>query len=544
MYCDYYGFREKPFNITPDPGFIFLSAYHNEAFAHLLYGIDNHVGFIALTGEVGAGKTTVIRTLLGQLSPDQYRTALIFNPCLSSLGLMQSINREYGLAADHTDTADLLSDLNRFLLEENAAGRVVVLVVDEAQNLGITVLEQIRLISNLETEQDKLIQIILVGQPELRELLTRPELRQLGQRIGVSYHLRPMNLPDTRDYIAHRIDIAGQGAQNLFTNGALNRIYRFSGGLPRLINLACDRALLLGYTHDRTPLTAAMAETAIADLQIGRESTPVRNIPPLVIFFIVSALLGSGLLFFTWEKALQPEQKQVTLPAPAPSTSLRPKPLTIPEMTHSLAVMTEKENALTAFNTLAKVWQVHPATWALPQPDLPEVLAREQGLETFRFTGNLGGILRHNAPAILEFTLPGVPGKRYLALTHAGNQRYTIAPPVAGRTLLSGEELEGIWSGRAYIPWKNHLNIPPGVKAGARGKAVVRVQTLLQGAGIYKGPLTGVLDKRTIDAVRTFQSTNGINQEGTIGRQTLFLLYKSSATFKTPSLSHEAGEKK
>ena len=183
MYCDYYGFREKPFNITPDPGFIFLSAHHNEAFAHLLYGIDHHVGFIALTGEVGAGKTTVIRTLLGQLSPEQYRTALIFNPCLSSLGLMQSINREYGLAVDHTDTADLLNDLNRFLLEENAAGRTVVLVVDEAQNLGSAVLEQVRLISNLETERDKLIQIVLVGQPELRDLLSRTELRQLGQRV-------------------------------------------------------------------------------------------------------------------------------------------------------------------------------------------------------------------------------------------------------------------------------------------------------------------------------------------------------------------------
>ena len=544
MYCDYYGFREKPFNITPDPGFIFLSAHHNEAFAHLLYGIDHHVGFIALTGEVGAGKTTVIRTLLGQLSPEQYRTALIFNPCLSSLGLMQSINREYGLAVDHTDTADLLNDLNRFLLEENAAGRTVVLVVDEAQNLGSAVLEQVRLISNLETERDKLIQIVLVGQPELRDLLSRTELRQLGQRIGVSYHLRPMNLADTRDYIAHRIEVAGRKDPNLFTTGAVHRIYRFSGGLPRLINLACDRALLLGYTRERTPITAGMAKTAIADLRLtAGAGFRLRPFLPAGLALLVVALVAAGLYALTREQMTKPVEKPapVAVPAALPAPVTQPAALTVPTMARELAAMTEKENALAAFNVIAGIWHVAPATWASPQPDLPEVLARERGLDTVRFTGNLGALLRFDSPAILELALPGITGRRYLALTGSDNGRYTIAPPVAGRTTLSGVELESIWSGRAYLPWKNHLDIAPGIKPGARGRAVSKLQELLQGAGLYRGPLTGVFDQPTIDTVRSFQKARGVEPDGAVGRQTLFLLYRTGTAFTNPSLVHDGG---
>ena len=544
MYNDYYGFREKPFNITPDPGFIFLSAHHNEAFAHLLYGIDHHVGFIALTGEVGAGKTTVIRTLLGQLSPDQYRTALIFNPCLSSLGLMQSINREYGLCGNHTDTADLLNELNRFLLEENSVGRTVVLVVDEAQNLGSAVLEQVRLISNLETERDKLIQIVLVGQPELRDLLSRPDLRQLKQRIGVSYHLRPMNLADTRDYIAHRIEVAGRKDSNLFTSGAVQQIYRFSGGLPRLINLACDRALLLGYTRERTPITARMANIAIADVRLtAGAGFRLRPLLSAGLALLVVALLGVGLSVLNREQTPQPAAKlaPTAVPASQPAPLVAPITLSVPTLAREMAAVKEKDNALAAFNVIAGIWRVSPAGWASPQPDLPEVLARERGLDTFRFAGNLGALLRFDSPAILELALPGVTGRRYVALTGSRNGRYTIAPPLAGRTTLSGPELDSIWSGRAYFTWKNHLDISPGIKPGARGRAVSRLQELLQGAGYYRGTITGIFDQPTLTSVRSFQNAKGVEPDGAIGRQTLFLLYRTGKTFTNPSLVHDGG---
>ncbi|MGZ3580622.1 MAG: ExeA family protein, partial [Syntrophales bacterium] len=183
MYLDFYGFREKPFNLTPDPRFVFLSKNRREAFAHLLYGIENRTGFIALTGEVGLGKTTVLRSLLSQLDADHYRTALIFNPRLSSPKLLQSITREFGISAHSSNSGDLLDALNMFLLQQNAEGRTVVLAIDEAQNLETHVLEQIRLISNLETDKEKLIQIVLSGQPELAQILKKKEMRQLSQRI-------------------------------------------------------------------------------------------------------------------------------------------------------------------------------------------------------------------------------------------------------------------------------------------------------------------------------------------------------------------------
>jgi general secretion pathway protein A len=258
MYTRYFGFSEKPFTLTPNPRFIFLSRHHKEAFAHLLYGINNHYGFIALTGEIGTGKTTVLRTLLGQLQDDTYRTALIFSPCLTSIELLRSINSEFGLEAASGYANELLAELNRFLLMETAAGRTVVLVIDESQNLQPEVLEQIRLISNLETENDKLIQIILAGQPELEALLGRPDLRQLNQRIAVRYTLRSMSMEETRCYIRQRMEIAGETGGVSFTKTAMALIYLFTRGVPRMINILCDRALLIAYGDERRRISSGI----------------------------------------------------------------------------------------------------------------------------------------------------------------------------------------------------------------------------------------------------------------------------------------------
>ena len=259
MYLNFYGFREKPFSLTPDPRFVFLSKNHKEAFAHLLYGINHRAGFIALTGEVGSGKTTVLRALLSQLDADHHRTALIFNPCLSPEVLLQNINREFGISANTSNHSSFLDSLNVFLLQQNAEGRTVVLVIDEAQNLEAPVLEQIRLISNLETDREKLIQIVLSGQPEFVQILKRNEMRQLSQRITVRYHLQPMDFQDTVHYINHRLDVAGGKGGVIFPRRALRRIYRYSRGLPRLINAACDRALLAGYARDTARIDSRIA---------------------------------------------------------------------------------------------------------------------------------------------------------------------------------------------------------------------------------------------------------------------------------------------
>lgn len=265
MYLDFYGFQEKPFTLTPNPRFVYLSRNHREVFAHLLYGIEEGCGFIAITGEVGTGKTTVLRTLLEDLDTDHYRLAFIFNPCLSALDLLRAIQREFGIDGEKAEAGDLLNLLNDFLLEQRRAGRTVVLVIDEAQHLDPAVLEQIRLLSNLETQTEKLIQIVLVGQPELGALLKRRNMRQLNQRISVRYHLGTMDLRDTDEYVRHRLRIAG-GDDEIFTPAAIKKIYRYSGGLPRLINVVCGRALLLGYARDSRIVTARMVAAAVAEL--------------------------------------------------------------------------------------------------------------------------------------------------------------------------------------------------------------------------------------------------------------------------------------
>jgi general secretion pathway protein A len=251
MYTKYFGFNEKPFTLTPNPRFIFLSKNHREAFAHLLYGINNHYGFIELTGEIGTGKTTVLRTLLEQLQEDNYRTALIFSPCLTGVELLRSINSEFGIESRSYHSNELLAELNRFLLSESSVGRTVVLVIDESQNLQPDVLEQIRLISNLETENDKLIQIILAGQPELENLLERPDLRQLNQRIAVRYKLRSMSMLETRHYIRQRMEIAGETGGVSFSQLAIRLIYCATQGVPRMINILCDRSLLIAYGNEQ-----------------------------------------------------------------------------------------------------------------------------------------------------------------------------------------------------------------------------------------------------------------------------------------------------
>lgn len=267
MYCDHFGFSEKPFTITPNPHFVFLSSIHREAFARLLYGVDSHAGFIALTGEVGTGKTTMLRTLLNQLDPDKYTSALIFNPCMSGEQLLSCICREFGIAAGERNRTGYLDSLYRFLIAQNSTGRTVILVIDEAQNLEPDVLEQVRMISNLETERDKLVQIILAGQPELDDILRRHDLRQLNQRITVRCRLAPMELDDTAHYINHRLRISGSRIPDIFSPAAIKRIYRFSHGTPRLINVACEQALVMAWTRETLSVSRSIAAEVIAELQ-------------------------------------------------------------------------------------------------------------------------------------------------------------------------------------------------------------------------------------------------------------------------------------
>lgn len=266
MYRKFYGLKEKPFNVTSDPNFLFLSRRHKEAFSHLIYGIEERKGFLEITGEIGTGKTTLCRALLNKLN-NKTKTAFIFNPNLSSLQLLKAIIEDLGLKIEKNNKMDLYRQLNKFLIGQLALGNNVVLIVDEAQNLKSNLLEQIRLLSNLETEKEKLFQIVLVGQPELREKLNNPSLRQLRQRIGVRYHILPLDRDEINTYIQHRLSVAGSVGDIKFTDDAVDAVFEYSSGVPRIINMACDKVLLLGYVLETRIIDGEIVKKSVGELE-------------------------------------------------------------------------------------------------------------------------------------------------------------------------------------------------------------------------------------------------------------------------------------
>jgi general secretion pathway protein A len=274
MYEEFYGLKEKPFNLTPDPRFFFLSENHREAFEHLLYGIREKEGFILLTGEVGTGKTTLCRALLNKFGSNATDSALIFNPMLSEQELLQCILSDFGVQSSATTKKELLDELNQFLLRQQTLNRNSVLIIDEAQNLALPVLEEIRILSNLETEKEKLLQIILIGQIELKEKLSLPRLRQLNQRISIRYHLRPLGSDEIPRYVQHRLMVAGSAGDVKFTSGAVQEISRYSQGIPRLINLASDRALLAGYAEQSREIHRRIVVKGLKSLEGEETSVP------------------------------------------------------------------------------------------------------------------------------------------------------------------------------------------------------------------------------------------------------------------------------
>jgi general secretion pathway protein A len=266
VYLAYYGLKEPPFDISPNPRFLFFSPKHREAFNHLLYGIRERKGFVQLTGEVGAGKTTVCRAMMEQLSSG-YATALILNPILSPEELVKTIAMEFGVKVDGVDRLQALAALNHFLLEQVEHQKESVLIIDEAQDMSDELLEQVRLLSNLETDDRKLLQIVLMGQPELRDRLNNFRLRQLRQRITVRYHLRSLTLAEVGQYVQHRLQVSGSKGGPYFTQPALWRINHYSRGIPRLINAVCDKCLLAGYVQQRDRIDFWMVGRAIRELE-------------------------------------------------------------------------------------------------------------------------------------------------------------------------------------------------------------------------------------------------------------------------------------
>jgi len=266
VYLDFYSLKEPPFTITPNPRFLFFSGKHREAYNHLLYGIKERKGFVQLTGEVGSGKTTLCRALLEELG-DEFATALILNPAIGPEQIVKNIAMEYGLDVKGLDHLEIIAEINYFLLEQMEEGRDCVLIIDDAQALSNEALEQVRLLSNLETDDQKLLQIVLMGQPELRDRLNHPSLRQLRQRITVRYHLRPLKRQEVGHYVQHRLMVSGANGTPYFTGPALWRVYQYSHGIPRLVNAVCDKSLLAGFVNQQPSINYRLVGRAIRELE-------------------------------------------------------------------------------------------------------------------------------------------------------------------------------------------------------------------------------------------------------------------------------------
>lgn len=270
MYKEYFGLNKMPFSLAPDPAFLYLCRQYTEVISFMLYGIRERKGFLEITGEIGTGKTTLCRAVLNSLDP-LTKSAFIFNSDLSEYQLLKSVAQDLGIGTEQMSKWDLINALNKFLLKQLEIGSNVALIIDEAQNLKPAVLEQIRMLSNLETDEEKLLQIVLVGQPQLREKLSSPSLAQLRQRISIRYHLNPLSKGETEGYIEHRLRVAGSRGSVLFEGGAVDEIFSFSRGIPRMTNIVCDKALLASFVLERRRVTAKMVKAGIDEIE-GRRT--------------------------------------------------------------------------------------------------------------------------------------------------------------------------------------------------------------------------------------------------------------------------------
>ena len=566
MYTHYYGFREKPFALSPDPRFLFLSASHREVLGHLVYGIEQGEGFMAITGEVGTGKTTLCRTLLRRLGSES-EVAFIFNPALTPLELLKAINAEFDLSVFGDSRPELTDVLNTFLLEKSAEGRRVLLIVDEAQNLSEETLEQLRLLSNLETETSKLLQIVLLGQPELDQKLSQPELRQLRQRIGVWWRLGPLAAAETREYVRHRLRVAGALERPIFTETALRVVHRISGGIPRLVNLLCDRALLAGYADSCAQIGPQLVWRAAAELRPVSHTAARRRrawaaaAAAALLAVGAGALLGRGLSRDSDVAAAPPLPPQRAEVAPAASPPFR---LTVPEaggaralaalagpelaarppvpaedvLDALLSLKNPEQHRAAALDAAFAAWRLPPSgAVALGEAELRERL-RGRKFQLLPVPAEISSLAEAAAPALVA--LRDSRGEAHPALLrHLGGGVAELEGigPTGGGVRIDLAEFEQHLFGEAFALWRNFAELPDVLEPGDQGFAVVWLQQALSELDYYRQEVHGHFDVATRDAVARFQRDRGLRADGGVGPRTQMRLYEALPRYATPSLA-------
>jgi general secretion pathway protein A len=538
MYLTFFGLNEKPFAITPDPRYLYLSERHGEALAHLLYGINEAGGFVQLTGEVGTGKTTIVRTLLAQ-TPKNAEIALILNPRMTAPEFLLTICEELGIGVQDAapgslkDLVDILSD---YLLRAHAAGKRVVLVVDEAQNLSPEVLEQVRLLTNLETNTQKLLQIILIGQPELRELLSRNELRQLAQRITGRYHLNPLSHQESAAYVLHRLRVAG-ATTDIFAPAALNEVFRLSQGVPRVINVICDRALLGAYSLDRHRVTANLVRAAAAEV-FGRRFTP--HWLPWALTAGIAALLSVATVALWNLHPLSTRSGTAQLPrgdaaltgAAAPPAQAAATPAPAAQLAELLAQHAAETDTDSAFARLLALWGAKYQ----PNSTDPCSQATQQGLECVTERGSFGQLRLYNRPAILMLSDPAGTSHQ-VVLTALDDEQARIE--LGGTRSVSLGELSHFWLGDFVMLWRPASSPVKALSAGMRGAEVRWLRRSLQRLhGVADDTaVSDVFDAELTGWVRDFQRRHQLAVDGIAGVRTQIALASGLGGPDAPLLS-------
>ena len=562
MYTSFFGLNEKPFSITPDPRYLFMSERHGEALAHLVYGVTESGGFIQLTGEVGTGKTTLVRTLLLNRMPDNADVAVVLNPQLSALEFLASICEELAIASDDSSSSKALIDaLNRHLLSAHAEGRRTILVVDEAQNLSRDVLEQVRLLTNLETSKQKLLQIILIGQPELRELLARNDLRQLAQRITGRYHLEPLSREETATYIEHRLKVAGALGE-VFEPGAKREVFRLSGGVPRLINVICDRALLGAYTRESRRVSKALVRQAKREIYGDGAKTPLpRWLLPAFGIAAAAVLAAGGWQFygsgpFPDAVGMAPfadsTAAEVSDSGAIPTAATEPaaeavsnaaEPDITPRTVEAAAPRETLDEQLRLASDYTYADSAHAILFELWGRDFdaegpaPCRQAAAQGLACHEQRGTWASLRQLDRPAILSLT------------DSAGEQHQVVLTALRGET--AGLSIAGVdvahpvgdiaelWFGQFQMLWQPATASAAALVPGADRPGVAWLrQSLADIDERYRAEPIGstFYDDELTERVRDFQRDQRISVDGLAGKQTQIVLNSLLATDDRPRL--------
>ena len=539
MYTSFFGLNEKPFTITPDPRYLFMSERHGEGLAHLVYGVTESGGFIQLTGEVGTGKTTLVRTLLGQI-PSEVDIALILNPQLTAVEFLTTICEELGIEVpkQRYSAKAMIDALNGHLLQAHSQGRRTILLIDEAQNLTESVLEQLRLLTNLETARQKLLQIILIAQPELREKLAKENMRQLAQRVTGRYHLEPLSSEETHQYIDHRLRVAG-ALTEIFDPAAKREVYRLSGGVPRIINVICDRALLGAYSRETRSVNKRLVRRAAAEVS-GQSLTPVilRWLLPVVG---VAALALAGIWLWSGEDSNEREPVSESIPATIdaePADSPQPEPVLpaaeVSTPSFDVLALFENYDDATGYGALLERWGIdyNPAAGTVCSQ------AESAGLRCLYQRGTWNAIRQLDRPVVL--TLTDEAGELHpFALTGLDDVEARLAT-ATGEVGVPLDALSDYWFGRFMLFWRPANGIDEAIGPGTRSE---NIRWLRQSLAAINGdssptpPDPDNFDPALRDQLIAFQRQHRLDADGLAGQKTQIIINSLLALDDTPRLS-------